>query len=119
MPCCIGPVGGDFDQGTRGDVQTSEREIPVGLSLVVVMVVVAYLMMMVLVHLLLMVLAVVVAVVLVLLASLVLEDVAVPLVVVRVVVRVDGHQMIEIVVLEICLIPVPIVIGRFAYYDNR
>ena len=59
--------------------------------------------------------AVVVAVVLVLLSFLVLEDIAVPLVVVRV----DGHQMIEIVVLEICLIPVPIVIGRFAYYDNR
>ena len=58
----------------------------------------------------LMVLAVVVAVVLVLLSFLVLEDIAVPLVVVRV----DGHQMIEI-----CLIPVPIVIGRFAYYDNR
>ena len=54
--------------------------------------------------------AVVVAVVLVLLSFLVLEDIAVPLVVVRV----DGHQMIEI-----CLIPGPIVIGRFAYYDNR
>ena len=63
--------------------------------------------------------AVVVVVVLVLLSFLVLEDIAVPLVVVRVVVRVDGHQMIEIVVLEICLIPVPIVIGRFAYYDDR
>ena len=58
----------------------------------------------------LMVLAVVVAVVLVLLSFLVLEDIAVPLLVVRV----DGQQMIEI-----CLIPVPIVIGRFAYYDNR
>ena len=59
--------------------------------------------------------AVVVVVVLVLLSFLVLEDIAVPLVVVRV----DGHQMIENVVLELCLIPVLIVIGRFAYYDNR
>ena len=95
MQCCIGPVGGDFDQGTRGDVQTSEREIPVGLSLVVVMVVVAYLMMMVLVYLLLIVLVVVV----VLLAFLLLEDIAVALV--------------------MYLVPVPIVIGRLAQWDKR
>ncbi len=27
MPCCIEPVGGEIDQETRGDVQTTERKI--------------------------------------------------------------------------------------------
>ena len=39
MPCCIEPVGGEIDQETRGDVQTTEREIQVGLLLVAVTVV--------------------------------------------------------------------------------
>ena len=74
MPCCIVPVGGEIDQETRGVVQTTEREIQVGLRLVVVMVVVVEMMM---------ILVVVGAVVLVLLSFLLLEEVAVALVVVR------------------------------------
>ena len=30
MPCCIEPVGGEIDEETRGDAQTTEREIQVG-----------------------------------------------------------------------------------------
>jgi len=77
MPCCIEPVGGEIDQETRGDVQTTEREIQVGLLLVAVTVVVAEMMM---------ILAVVV---LVLLSFLLLEEVDMDLVVVRV----DGSQI--------------------------
>ena len=71
MPCCIEQVGGEIDQETQGDVQTTEREIQVGLRLVVVMVVVAEMTTMVM------------AVVLVLLSFLLLVDIAVALVVVR------------------------------------
>ena len=81
MPCCIEPVGGEFDQETQGDVQTTEREIQVGLRLVVVMVVVT--------EPTTMVLTVVGAVVLVLLPFLLLEDIAVALVAVRA----DGSQI--------------------------
>ena len=81
MPFCIEPVGGEIDQETRGDVQTTEREIQVGLRLVVVTVVVA--------ELRTMVMAVVRAVVLVLLPFLLFEDVVVALVVVGV----DGSQI--------------------------
>ena len=45
MPCCIEPVGGETDQETRCDVQTTEREIQMGLRLVVVTVAVVVLMM--------------------------------------------------------------------------
>ena len=71
------PVGGGIDQETRGDAQTTEREIQVGLILVAVTVVVAEMMM---------ILAVVV---LVLLPFLLLEEVDMDLVVVRV----DGSQI--------------------------
>ena len=80
MPCCIDPVGGGTDQETRGDVQTTEREIQVGLLLVAVTVVVAEMMM---------ILAAVVVAVLVLLSFLLLEEVDMDLVVVRV----DGSQI--------------------------
>ena len=76
MPCCIEPVGGEIDQETRGDVQTTEREIQVGMILVAVTVVAE----------MMMILAVVV---LVLLPFLLLVDIAVALVVVRV----DGSQI--------------------------
>jgi len=81
MPCCIEPVGGEIDQETQGDVQTTEREIQVGLRLVVVTVVVT--------ELTTMVMAVVRAVVLVLLFFFLFEDIVVALVVVRV----DGSQI--------------------------
>ena len=81
MPCCIEPVGGEIDQKTHGDVQRTEREIQMGLRLVVVTVVVT--------ELTTMVMAVVAAVVLVLLPFLLLEDIVVALVVVRV----DGSQI--------------------------
>jgi len=74
MPCCIEPVGGKIGQETRGDVQTTEREIQVGLRLVAVTVVVAEMMM---------ILAAVVVAVLVPLPFLLLVDIAVALVVVR------------------------------------
>ena len=74
MPCCIDPVGGGIDQETRGDVQTTEREIQAGLLLVAVTVVVAEMMM---------ILAAVVVAVLVPLPFLLLVDIAVALVVVR------------------------------------
>ena len=74
MPCCIEPVGGEIDQETRGDVQTTKREIQVGLLLVAVTVVVAEMMM---------ILAGVVLAVLVPLPFLLLVDIAVALVVVR------------------------------------
>ena len=77
MPCCIVPVCGEIDQETRGVVQTTEREIQVGLLLVAVTVVVAETTM---------ILAVVV---LVLLSFLLLEEVDMDLVVVRV----DGSQI--------------------------
>ena len=73
------PVGGGIDQETRGDVQTTEREIQVGMLLVAVTVVAAEMMM---------ILAVVVAV-LVFLSFLLLEEVDMDLVVVRV----DGSQI--------------------------
>ena len=76
MPCCIEPVGGEIDQEIRGDVQTTEREIQVGLRLVAVTVVVAEMMMM-------MMLAAVVVAVQVPLPFLLLVDFAVALVVVR------------------------------------
>ena len=91
MPCCIEPVGGELDQETRGDVQTTEREIQAGLRLVVVTVTVVYLMMMVL--------AVLVEAVLVRLPFLLLVDIAVALVVVRTggrernVLRMGGSQI--------------------------
>ena len=66
------PVGGGIDQETRGDAQTTEREIQVGMILVAVTVVVAEMMM---------ILAVVV---LVFLSFLLLEEVDMDLVVVRV-----------------------------------
>ncbi len=74
MPCCIVPVGGEIDQATRGDVQTTERAIQVGLRLVAVTVVVAEMMM---------ILAAVVVAVLVLVSFLLLVDIALALVVVR------------------------------------
>ena len=74
MPCCIEPVGGEIDQETRGDVQTTEREIQVGMLLVAVTVVAAEMMM---------ILAAVVVVVLVPLSFLLLVDFALALVVVR------------------------------------
>ena len=89
MPCCIEPVGGEIDQETRGDVQTTEREIQVGLLLVAVTVVAAEMMM---------ILAVVVVVVLVPLSFLLLVDNALALVVVRTggrernVLRIGGAQ---------------------------
>ena len=70
MPCCIVPVGGGIDQETRGDVQTTEREIQVGTLLVAVTVVAE----------MMMILAVVV---LVLLPFLLLVDSALALVVVQ------------------------------------
>jgi len=76
MTCCIVPVGGEIDQETRGVVQTTEREIQVGLLLVAVTVVVAEMMMM-------MILAAVVVAALVPLPFLLLVDIAVALVVVR------------------------------------
>jgi hypothetical protein len=39
MPCCIEPVGSEVGQETHGNVQTTEREIQVGLRLVAVTVV--------------------------------------------------------------------------------
>jgi hypothetical protein len=89
MPRCIEPVGGGIDQETQGDVQTTEREIQVGLRLVAVTVVVAEMMR---------ILAAVVVVVLVLLPLLLLVDFAVALVVVRTggrernVLRIGGAQ---------------------------
>ena len=72
------PVGGGIDQETRGVVQTTEREIQVGLILVAVTVVAEMMMMMILA-----------VVVLVLLSFLLLEEVDMDLVVVRV----DGSQI--------------------------
>ena len=80
MPCCIEPVGGEIDQETQGDVQTTVREIPVGLRLVVVTVAA---------ELTTMVTAVARAVVLVALPFLLVEDIAVALVDARV----DGSQI--------------------------
>ena len=74
MPCCNDPVGGGIDQETRGVVQTTEREIQVGMLLVAVTVVAAEMMM---------ILAGVVVAVLVPLPFLLLVDIAVALVVVR------------------------------------
>ena len=119
MPCCIVPVGGGIDQETQGVVQTTEREIQVGLILVAVTVVVAEMMM---------ILAAVVVAVLVPLPFLLLVDIAVALVVVRTggrerhVLRMGGSQSprcVQVVVLVIRLIPAPIVIGRLVHYDNR
>ena len=81
MPCCIEPVGGEIDQETQGDVQTTEREIQVALRLVAVTVVVT--------EPTTMVLAVVGAVVLVLLSFLLLGDIVAALAVVRA----DGSQV--------------------------
>ena len=91
MPCWIEPVGGEIGQETRGDVQTTEREIQVGLRLVVVTVVVA--------ELTTMVMAVLAEAVLVRLPFLLLVDIAVALVVVRTggrernVLRMGGSQI--------------------------
>ena len=75
-PAGMQPVGGGIDQETRGDAQTTEREIQVGLILVAVPVAAE----------MMMILAVVV---LVLLSFLLLEEVDMDLVVVRV----DGSQI--------------------------
>ena len=81
MPCCIDLVGGEIDQETQCDVQTTERDIQMGLRLVLVTVVVK--------ELTTMVMAVVGAVALVLLPVLLFGDMAVA----PAVVPADGVQI--------------------------
>jgi hypothetical protein len=73
------PVGGGIDQETRGDVQTTEREIQVGLILVAVTVVVAEMTMILAVEMMM----ILVVAVLVPLVFLLVVDIAVALVVVQ------------------------------------